>query len=61
MRRNTSFVDVAGHRRSQEIAFESFRRGTTTRLTLAWHPFPDAPAALFTPDGLTQPSGLTWP
>jgi hypothetical protein len=61
MRRNTDFVEVAGHRRPQEIAVQSFRRGTTTRLTLAWRAFPEAPAALFTPDGLTRPSGLPWP
>lgn len=61
MRRNASFVELAGHRRPQEIAVESFRRGTTTRLTLAWREFPEAPAALFGPDGLTRPSGLTWP
>jgi hypothetical protein len=61
MRRDTSLVDVAGHQRPREIAVESFRRGTTTRLTLAWRPFPDAPAALFTEEGLTRPSGLSWP
>lgn len=61
MRRNASFVDVTGHRRPQEVTVEHFRRGTTTRLRLAWRDFPDAPAALFTPDGLTKPSGLSWP
>jgi hypothetical protein len=61
MRRNTSFVDVAGHRRPQEIAVETFRRGTTTRLTLSWRTFPDAPEALFSADGFARPSGLTWP
>jgi hypothetical protein len=61
MRRNASFVEVGGHRRPQEVTIEHFRRGTTTRLRLAWREFPDAPAALFTPDGLAKPSGLTWP
>src|SRR5262249_6279482 len=61
MRRDTSFVEVGGHQRPQEISVESFRRGTTTKLSLTWHPFPDAPAALFTEEGLTRPSGLTWP
>ena len=61
MRRAMGTVEVGGHRRPGTITIENFRRGTTTRLSLAWREAPDAPAGLFEPGGLSQPSGLDWP
>jgi hypothetical protein len=61
MRRTADLVEVGGHRRPGTITIENFRRGTTTRLSLAWREAPDAPAVLFEPGGLLQPSGLGWP
>jgi hypothetical protein len=60
VRRDGAFVDVGGHRRPGEITLEALRKGTTTKLTLAWREMPDAPAALFEPAGLEKPSGLVW-
>ena len=61
LRRDGAFVDVAGKSRPGEITVEQLKKGTKTKLTLAWTPMPDAPAALFEPDGLSKPSGLSWP
>lgn len=59
--RRTDFTDVGGHFRPGELALESLRKGTTTRLTLRWQPMQDAPASLFDPSALAKPSGLAWP
>lgn len=61
LRRDGAFVAVGAKRRPGEIAVEHLKKGSKTRLSLAWKEMPDAPAALFEPDGLTKPSGLTWP
>jgi hypothetical protein len=61
MRRNEGFTEVDGHWRPTEVVFDDLVEKTTTRLSLAWRPAPEAPAVLFEPAGLERPSGLTWP
>jgi hypothetical protein len=61
IRHDAAFTDVAGKPRPGEITVEQLKKGTRTKLTLAWRPMPDAPASLFEPDALTKPSGLSWP
>ena len=61
IRRDDDFAEVGGRWRPAVIAVQSFREPTTTRLALAWHEAPDAPAVLFTPAGLRAPSPLRWP
>ena len=57
-RRDTGFVTAGGGSRPGEITVETVRQATTTTLTLTWRDAPDAPARLFEPAGLEQPSGL---
>ena len=61
IRRDDEFSQVGGRWRPATIAVQSLHDSTTTRLSLAWHEAPDAPAALFTPAGLRAPSPLRWP
>jgi hypothetical protein len=61
LRRDEAFVEVGGKRRAGEIAVEHLKKGSKTKLTLVWREMPDAPPALFEPEGLTKSSGLTWP
>jgi hypothetical protein len=59
MRRDDQFLDVEGHWRPGTIEIQDFTEQTTTKLQLAWKLAPELPRALFTPHGLTRPSGLT--
>jgi hypothetical protein len=61
LRRDDAFLAVGKKQRPGEIAVEHLKKGSKTKLALAWREMPDAPAALFEPGGLTKPSGLTWP
>jgi hypothetical protein len=61
IRRDDEFSQVGERWRPATIAVQSLRDSTTTRLSLAWHEAPDAPAALFTAAGLRAPSPLRWP
>ena len=61
LRRDGAFVELGSRWRPGEIAMEDLRQRTSTKLTLTWREVPDAPAALFAPAALKQPSGLAWP
>jgi hypothetical protein len=54
-RRDEDPVDVAGHARPTHITVERSRDGSTTALTLAWHPDPEATPASFRLGALRQP------
>jgi hypothetical protein len=60
-RRDTGFTRVAGGWRPGDVSVESVRQARKTHLTLSWREAPEAPAALFEPAGLEQPSGLRLP
>jgi hypothetical protein len=57
-RRDTGFVTAAGGSRPGEVTVETVRQASSTTLTLTWREAPDAPARLFEPAGVAQPSGL---
>lgn len=59
--RTDEIVTVAGKPRPSSITVEQVAPPETTRLTLTWREAADTPAKLFTPEGLTAPSGLAWP
>jgi hypothetical protein len=61
IRRDGGWARVAGRWRPADIRVDGFPGGTHTTVSLLWREAPDAPAALFEPAGLEQPSGLTWP
>lgn len=61
IRRDAGLRQVGSHWRPGEIALENLREATSTTLGLAWQETPELPVALFSPDGLTRPSGLSWP
>jgi hypothetical protein len=54
-RRDEDHVDVAGHARPTRITVERSRDGSTTALTLAWHPDPEATPSSFGLGALRMP------
>ena len=60
-RHDRDFVQLDGHWRPQRIEIEDYVEHSTTTITLTWRAMPDLPRSLFTPAGLTRPSGVTLP